>query len=251
MPDTDLQTTMKLFNRNFTVIVIVMLALFGGYQWQRAENLARSGSGAPVKTVAQDTTTPTQPAGPNTATLAKMPKVEAGDHVIGNRKAKVVLVEYSDYECPFCARFHPTIQQAVKDFGDKIAWVYRYYPLSFHPNAQKSAEGAECVTKLGGEEAFWAYSDALIAVNTKDGKLSPDAILEAAQAAKVDATAFKSCLDSNEMEAKIKAIMTGGGTAGISGTPGTIVVVDGVPKELIPGAVGLDSLKATITKYVN
>jgi protein-disulfide isomerase len=141
------------------------------------------------------------------------------------------------------------MQQALKDYGDKVAWVYRHYPLSFHPNAQKAAEGSECVAKLGGESAFWKYGDALVAVNTLNGKLSPEAIVEAAQTAGVDATAFKSCLDSGEMATKVKEQTTTGGAAGITGTPGTLVVVDGKPQELVPGAVGLDALKAIVDKY--
>lgn len=249
MSDSDLQTTMKLINRNFTVIVIVILALFGGYQWQRAEGYAKNG--APTTGTVVNNNAPTQPTGPTAATLAKMPKVSDSDHWLGgNKKAKVVLVEYSDYECPFCARFHPTMQQALKDYGDKIGWVWRHYPLSFHPNAQKSAEGSECVAKLGGEAAFIKYTDSLIAVNTQNGKLTPEAIVEAAQDAGVDATAFKSCLDSGEMATKVKEQMTAGGTAGITGTPGTIIVVDGVPKELVPGALGIDALKTMVDKYV-
>ncbi len=251
MPDSDLQTTMKLINRNFTVIVIVLLALFGGYQWQRAEGYAKNGVPSNGGTVANNVPSAAAPTGPTVETMGKMPKLTDADHWQGNKKAKVVLVEYSDFECPFCARFHPTMKQALKDYGDKIAWVYRHYPLSFHPNAQKAAEGSECATKLGGENAFWKYGDALIEVNTANGKLSPEALLEAAQTAGVDATAFKSCLDSGEMANKVKEQMTSGGTAGITGTPGTLVVVDGKPQELVPGAVGVDALKAIVDKYVN
>lgn len=248
MSDSDLQTTMKLVNRNFTVIVIVLLALFGGYQWQRAEGLAKNG--VPAGGTVVNNPTAVAPTGPTADTLAKMPKVTDADHWRGNKKAKVVLVEYSDFECPFCARFHPTMQQALQDYGDKIAWVYRHYPLSFHPNAQKAAEGSECAYKLGKDDAFWKYGDALIAENTKNGKLTPEAILEAARTAGLDATAFKSCLDSDEMANKVKDQMAAGSAAGITGTPGTLVVVDGTPKELVPGAVGIDALKAILDKYV-
>jgi len=246
---SDLQTTMQLINRNFTVLLIVILAVWGGYNWNRAESYSKNGAPTGAN-VAAEAAAPTAPSGPTESQLSKMPKVDSTDHVRGNAKAKVVLVEYSDYECPFCARFHPSMVQAVEEFGDKIAWVYRHYPLSFHPNAQKAAEGSECVAKLADNDAFWKYSDYLAEVNTKDGKLSPEAILEAAANVGVNASAFKSCLDSDEMATNVANEAAKGGEAGITGTPGTIVVVDGVPKELIPGALPYASVKATIEKYL-
>jgi protein-disulfide isomerase len=246
---SDLQTTFKLINRNFTLIIIVILAIWGGYNWNRAESY-KSGAPAAGNVAAPTAGAPSAPSGPTESQLSKMPKIDKNDHVRGNAKAKVVLVEYSDYECPFCARFHPTMVQAVEEMGDKIAWVYRHYPLSFHPNAQKASEGSECVAKLAGNDAFWKYSDALAEATSKNGKLSPEAISEAAATAGVNATAFKSCLDSDEMATNVKDETAAGGGAGITGTPGTIIVVDGVAKELIPGALPYASVKATIEKYL-
>ena len=95
------------------------------------------------------------------AEVAKAPAVTAADHYRGAKDAKIVLVEYSDFECPFCQRFHPTMTQILQDYPTDVAWVYRHYPLSFHPSAQKAAEASECVAKLEGVEAFWEFADSL------------------------------------------------------------------------------------------
>lgn len=93
--------------------------------------------------------------------VANIPAVSADDHYRGNKDAKIVLVEYSDHECPFCEMFHPTMTQLLDEYGDDVAWVYRNYPLSFHTFAQKAAEAAECVADIGGNDAYWEYTDML------------------------------------------------------------------------------------------
>ncbi len=93
--------------------------------------------------------------------LASLPAVSGDDHITGNADARVVLVEYSDYECPFCKQFHPTMKQLMTEYEGDIAWVLRDYPLPFHPNAQKAAEAAECVADIGGTDAFWEFSHAV------------------------------------------------------------------------------------------
>lgn len=94
------------------------------------------------------------------ATVANAPAVTNADNYRGKQGARFVLVEYSDYECPFCERFHPTMTRVMEEYDD-VGWVFRHFPLSFHPNAQKSAEAAECVNKLEGNDAFWDYTDRL------------------------------------------------------------------------------------------
>jgi protein-disulfide isomerase len=86
------------------------------------------------------------------------------DHVRGDRDAQIVLIEYSDFQCPFCSRFHPTAQQVVEEFNGQVMWVYRHFPLdSIHPVARKAAEASECVAELGGNDAFWNFVDTIFA----------------------------------------------------------------------------------------
>ncbi len=85
------------------------------------------------------------------------------DNVRGAANAKIALIEYSDYECPFCHAVHPTYQQLMKDYDGQVMWVYRHFPLSFHPEAMPLAVGAECAGELGGSDAYWAFSDKVMA----------------------------------------------------------------------------------------
>lgn len=104
--------------------------------------------------------------------------ITADDHFFGNRNADVIIVEYSDLECPFCARVHPTIHKLITDYNGKVAWVYRHYPLDgLHPNARAKAEASECVWAQGGDKAFFKYADALFdSVLPKTPAFDPTAI---------------------------------------------------------------------------
>jgi len=87
--------------------------------------------------------------------------VSDGDYVLGNRLGRYVLFEYSDYDCPFCSSFHATAKQFVENNAD-VAWVYRQFPLdSLHPNARAKSEAALCAGQVGGNDAFWAFTDAM------------------------------------------------------------------------------------------
>lgn len=84
------------------------------------------------------------------------------DYVRGDSNARITLIEYSDYDCPFCSRFHPTAQQLVDEYNGQLSWVYRQFPLdSIHPNAREKSIGAICAGSIGGGDAFWAYTDAM------------------------------------------------------------------------------------------
>ncbi len=83
------------------------------------------------------------------------------DHYFGSKDAEIVIIEYSDLECPYCARFHTTMHQVVEDYDGKVAWVYRHLPLEsiIHPNAYNKALAAECVAGLGNNDKYWKYID--------------------------------------------------------------------------------------------
>ncbi len=183
----------------------------------------------------------------------KLPAITGADHVRGDlNKAKVVMVEYSDFECPYCKRFDTTIQQVYKDYGADIAWVYRHFPLtSIHANATKEAEATECAAELGGNDAFWKYADALYARTASGGtgfaltKLGP-----LAKELGLDQKKFQSCLDSGKYTAKVQADEQGGETAGVTGTPATFVINRNGDSELIVGAESVANVKKVIDALI-
>jgi protein-disulfide isomerase len=177
--------------------------------------------------------------------------VGENEFIRGNKNAQITLIEYSDFECPFCARFHPTMQQVLEKYGDDVRWVYRHYPLSFHPNAQKAAEASECVAEQLGNDGFWAYADAIVEEQNKlGGSLSPAAILAAANAAGANEASFKTCLDSGKYAQAVADDLASGTAAGVTGTPGTILLTQDGKAELISGALPIEQVKTVIDKYL-
>lgn len=177
---------------------------------------------------------PTAPSGGEQ--VGELAVANADDHVRGNlNKAKVVLVEYSDFECPFCNRHHPTMQQIMDDYGDDVAWVWRHFPLSFHQNAQKAAEASECAADQG---EFWAMADAL---TENYDRLSDSLYTQLAEEIGLNMNRFQTCLDSGEKAEDVRADMQTGATAGVSGTPATFV-----NGQLVSGAVPYTSFQQII-----
>lgn len=151
------------------------------------------------------------------------------DHIRGNPNAPIVFVEYSDYDCPFCKKFHEeTMQKLMSDYGNsgKVAWVYRHFPLEqLHPNAPKLAQAAECVAELGGNDAFWKFSDAIFASREINAQTNITKLPELATAAGVDATAFNTCVSEGRHQDVVDADFADGAAAGVQGTPHTFVLV--------------------------
>ena len=133
--------------------------------------------------------------------------------VRGKANAPIEMIEFSDFQCPYCQRAHATVEQVLSKYGDQIKFVYRHYPLPTHPAAKPAAEASECAKEQG---KFWPFHDRLFA-NTS--KLS-DADLKAhAAAVGVDVAAFNACVDSHKYRAVVEADAKDGEAAGVNGTP--------------------------------
>ena len=175
------------------------------------------------------------------------------DHIRGNPTAKISLIEYSDFECPFCKRYHDTPKKLLEAHGDGLNWVYRHFPLSFHnPGAQKEAEAAECAAELGGTEAFWRYTDALYDRTSSGGKGFPlDQLTPLATELSLDAQAFEECLDSGRHAARVTEDLQEGSAIGITGTPGSVLLNNETGEvRLLSGALPTATFDATIAELL-
>lgn len=191
------------------------------------------------------------PTNTNTADAPSYNNVKAvtsDDYVRGDKNAKLTLIEYSDYECPYCKRFHSTMQQVATDYNGQVRWILRHFPLSFHQNAQKEAEAGLCVAKLGGSDKFWDFTDKIFERTSSNGTgFALDALPALAKEVGVNQAKFKDCLDSGEMAARVSAESTDGQNAGATGTPTTFLVdQNGKTITAIPGALPYDQVKTTI-----
>lgn len=174
------------------------------------------------------------------AAATGVPVVSDADHIRGDQNAPVTIIEYSDFECPYCERFHPTMQQVMTNYDGKVRWIFRHFPLSFHPNAEPAALAAECAAEQG---KFWEYGDALFANRASLGdelytKLATDLGLNAGQ--------FKECFDSDKYLDKIRTQAQEGAAAGVSGTPGSFVIDQDGNAIPIKGALPYESVAAAI-----
>jgi protein-disulfide isomerase len=162
---------------------------------------------------------------PAAAASVNVPAPSANDHIIGSPSAPVVLVEYSDFQCPFCQMIYPTIKKIVDESNGQIAWVYREFPLeSIHPQAKPAALAAECIAQQLGNDGFWKFADAIFSDQTK---MSPTYYAQLAQQFGADPTKYASCIASQQTSDKIEASVTEAESNGGQGTPYTIVLAGG------------------------
>jgi len=179
-----------------------------------------------------------------------MRPVDDTDHILGNPKAKLVIVEYSDTECPFCKQFHNTMKRIMDTYGKdgKVAWVYRHFPIDqLHSKARKQAEATECAADQGGNDKFWAFTNRLYEVTPSNNGLQDSQLPIIAKDVGLDVNTFNTCLSSGKFSAKVEADYQDALKAGARGTPYSLIITkkDGT-KIPINGAQPYDSLKSTI-----
>ena len=174
-------------------------------------------------------------------------KVSADDDaVLGDSNASVTIIEFVDFECPFCKSFFTeTYPQLKKDYIDtgKVKFVLRDFPLDFHnPAATKEAIAAECSKEQGGDSVYFAYHDEIFTRTGSNGKGMPEAgYTEAAQKLGLNVSQFTSCLTSEKYKEEVQKDLADGQAAQVSGTP--TFFINGTP---LVGAQPFESFKTAI-----
>ncbi|MFQ6049615.1 MAG: DsbA family protein [Candidatus Paceibacterales bacterium] len=162
--------------------------------------------------------------------------VTENDHIRGDLKAPVTIVEFSDFQCPFCSRFHPTVQQVLDDYAGQVRWVYKHFPLDqIHPQARPAAEASECAAE---QDKFWEFSDGLF---ENQSRLGESFYPELAGQLGLNTSQFENCVSSRKYKDEVESDYQEGIGAGVRGTPASFV-----NGKLVSGAVPLEQLKAAV-----
>jgi protein-disulfide isomerase len=172
--------------------------------------------------------------------------IRENDYVRGDiSKAEVTIVEYSDSDCPYCQKFHNTMKEVLKSYDTKVAWIYRYFPLSMHPNASNEAYATECAGELGGNDARWTYLDNAIDITMSPDKSAP-ILTKLATDLGIDAKLFATCLANPKTKAIVDEQSKEAQALGARGTPYSVAIGKNGKQVLIPGAMPIEQVKKII-----
>lgn len=166
------------------------------------------------------------------------------DHVYGNPDAPITIIEYSDFECPFCGRFHPTMETLV-DTNPDVKWVYRHFPLGGHRNAEPAAVASECIADLGGNDLFWDFGNHLF---ENQRELSDELYVGFAKENGIDEAAFAACLEDPKHLDKVEDDMFRGQLAGVTGTPSSVLVTPTGESVPFSGALPIETIQELVDK---
>lgn len=201
--------------------------------------------------ITKENPTPTQQQQLKSENLSDVVRpIDGNDHVLGSSKARVLVIEYSDTECPFCKNFHATMNSIMQEYGkdEKVAWVYRHFPIAeLHSKSFKEAVATECAANLGGNSKFWEYINKLYDTTPSNDNLDPKELTSIATAVGLSSTAFNTCLNSGEFDPRVNLDIQNAREIGIAGTPYS-VIVDTKNKEYYPieGAYPYTQIKAVV-----
>jgi len=170
-----------------------------------------------------------------------LPRVEvaATGPARGPDNAPVTIVEFSDFQCPYCGREYPVVERLMKEYDGKVRLVFRHFPLNFHENAQKAAEAGACAAEQGADK-FWKLHDRMF---TNQQKLAVGDLKGYAKDVGLDSPKFDKCLESGEKRALVEADEKAGQEAGVTGTPAFFI--NGV---FINGAVPYEQFKEAVDR---
>lgn len=194
---------------------------------------------------------PSQPQAQETGSLEKVREVTTEDHIKGDINASVKIVEYSDFECPFCKRFHDTMNQIMDEYGENgdVAWAYRHFPLDqLHPvKARAEAVASECAAELGGNDAFWQFADRFMELTPSNNRTEIETVIpQIVREIGLDEAAFQTCFESGKYDDHIEADIANAIETGGRGTPWSILIAPNGKKFPVNGAQPYEAVKQLI-----
>lgn len=178
--------------------------------------------------------------------------VSEADYIRGNPNAPILMVEYSDYDCPFCKQYQETMNRIMDEYGvtGRLAWVYRQFPLAeLHPNSPKISEAALCVGDIGGNESFWSFTDLIFESRNIDEPTNVTKLPQYAESAGVSQKEYIDCMDSGRMKDEVVSQIEDGFNSGARGTPYTILIV-GSQQAVINGAQPYEVVKGIVDNLI-
>jgi protein-disulfide isomerase len=163
-------------------------------------------------------------AGEETQEQVDIPVVTDADYIQGNPDAPITIVEYSDPECPFCLRLHPTLKQIVEEYDGQVSWVYRHLNTRLHRKLLAEATAAECAGELAGNDGFWTMLNRIYATTPGNDGLDLDLLPQFATEMGLDLDAYTQCVDSGKYIEKVAQQTADAFAAGGSGTPFSVII---------------------------
>ena len=189
----------------------------------------------------------------STASFEQVKIIDEKDYIKGNPNAPIMLIEYSDYECPTCNEFYPTLKKVLNEFGatGKVAWIYRQYPIvNLYPNSAKLSETALCVGEVGGNTAFWKFTDSIFQERQPDSLTDMSKLESLVTNSGVDKDYFESCIRNGRHKKPLEKNITVATEAGVIGLPHTFVVV-GNQVESFTGAESYPVVRQVIKDLID
>jgi len=213
------------------IVIIVLLGFFVamGIYLNKGENLPATISPIPVSNEEDDKIIDDEKT-----------TVSTGNNIKGNPDASITIIEFSDFECPFCKKFHIILNQILDEYPHEVNWVYRHLPSNFHPEARLAAEASECAAEQG---KFWEFAEKLFENQVELGK---SLYQESAADLKLNMEQFNSCLSSRKYEDKVEADYQDAIKMEIQEIPASLV-----NGELVLGAVPYETLKTIVEQALS
>jgi protein-disulfide isomerase len=242
-----LNLAIKFFNKNFALILLI-IAIFV---------LVISISSSWIKTNQQKANSKTSNnQAQNTKPQEKpenVPPITELDHLLGAENPKVTIINYSDFNCSFCARFSSTLQKLVENYPNDVAIVYRNFLLGGVSSVSgQAAKIGECIALDRGNEAYWQYNTEIFTQANANTRLTTkDEYIELAIKQGFDRAQLKSCMDTQEITQILNDQMAGAKAVGVLGTPASVLISSKGQYEFIAGALPYESLEKVVLEYLD